>query len=135
MKKFVGIFTAFVALISLTACGGKTLKCTYEQEETKMIQTFELDKDDKVTKVTMEMVATADSEDDAKQAETMYKGILTDEEGVTYSVKRSGKTLTLKGVADLSKTPADNLETYIGTTTNSKDAVKKAFEEDGYKCN
>lgn len=137
MKKLVGMLAAFAVLFGLTGCGAKTLKCTMEDDGTKMTQTFTLDKDDKVTKVTMEMVAEADNEDDAKEAEEYYKESTKNNSvtGVTYSVKRSGKKLTLTGTADLSKIDADDLETYIGTTKNSKDEIKKVFEAEGYKCN
>ncbi len=137
MKKVAGMLAAFAVLFGLTGCGAKTLKCTMEQGNSKMSQTFTLDKDDKVTKVTMEMIGEADTEDEAKAAEEYYKEIANDNDvaGITYSVSRSGKKVTLKGTADLSKVDADDIDTYIGTKTNSKDAVKKAFEDDGYKCN
>ena len=116
MKKILGfVFLAAFALV-LTGCGkGNVLTCTKDGEKVEV--TFS---GNKVTKVAA--TTTLDSEEEAKSYESLAKLYV----GEDVKIKRSGKkiTMTMSGAA------LEDEDEYTGTKAD----VKKAAEEDGYKC-
>ena len=121
MKKYLSVLFVAVFALVLTGCGkGNTLKCTIEESGQKGSAEITF-KDDKVTKVvtTMEMA----SKEEASSYVALYTAFAGSEEGMT--VKANGKkvviTISGKGLKD------SGLE-------GKKADVKKALEDEGYKC-
>ena len=118
MKKIVSFLVLAAFALVLTECGSKgdVLTCTGDGDTYKI--TFN---GDKVTKISV--TSEASSVEEAKTYESLAKAFYT---GEGMKVSRSGKklTLTMSGAA---------LEEE-GAFKGTKEEVKKAAEEDGYKC-
>ncbi len=116
MKKVLGfVFLAAFALV-LTGCGkGNVLTCTKDGEKVEV--TFS---GNKVTKVA-ETIAL-DSEEKAKSYEALAKLYVSED----IKIKRNGKKVT----AIRTGSALEGEEDYEGT----KAEIKKAAENDGYKC-
>jgi len=99
------------SLFVLTGCGSNKLTC--KNKEGKVIATI---KDDKVSKISMEV--TADSKEEAKMVCAFYKG-----------AKCNGKKVTIDDAADMLG--------YSNKTLSklSKADFKKAMEGQNFKCN
>ncbi len=136
MKKFAGVLIAFVMLFSLTACGGEKFTCTGEQDGQKGTVTGTV-KDGKVTKIEMEIVTEAESEDAAKQSVALVNAFssLGDEKGVTMSAKANGKKVTMNTVMDITKMDDEAKESAsVDLSDLSKDKIIKLYEEQGFTC-
>ena len=117
MKKIVSFLVLVAFALVLVGCGkGDVLTCTGDNQTYKI--TFS---GDKVTKISV--TSEASSVEEAKSYEALAKAFYN---GDGMKVSRSGKklTLTMSGAA---------LEEE-GTFKGTKEEVKKAAEEDGYKC-
>ena len=116
MKKIVSFLVLAAFALVLTGCGnGNVLTCTGDEGTYKV--TFN---GDKVTKVSM--TVEMESVEEAKAYESLYKAY-GDE---STKISRSGKKLTLTA----SGSALEDEDTFKGT----KEEVKKAAEEAGYKC-
>lgn len=116
MKKIVSFLVLAAFALVLTGCGnGNVLTCSNDEGTVKI--TFN---GDKVTKIAM--TAEAESVEEAKAVEALYKAYGDD----TMKVSRSGKKITLS----MSGAALEDEDTFTGT----KEEVKKAAEEAGYKC-
>ncbi len=120
MKKYVLVALCAVAVLSLTGCGKKNqVKCSMTESsmgmEMKANVVAELDKDNKVTKVS-ESLEFGDKE----TADAMCSlAKLSGEEGI----KCSGKTITMDS--------ADELDDVVGKT---KDEFVEAAKANGFTC-
>ena len=124
MKKYFLFAICTLLLVVVTGCGSKNqLKCTGKmsegEEEIKAEIIAELDKDDKVTTVTM--IEDVGSKEKADQTCAMYNAFASQmPEGL--SVTCSGSKVTIKGYE---KMKDDDEEEIVGQT---KEEFKKAIE-------
>lgn len=118
MKKILSVFAVAVFALALTGCGkSNTLKCTIEESGMKAETAITFD-GDKATKVVMTM--DLGNKDYAKQ----YAEIFGGQDGVKAKADGTKVVITYTGDAVADETP-----------TGSKAEVKKALEEEGFKCN
>ena len=138
------LLTFLVSAFLLTGCfGGKKLTCTMTGTEegmetsTKVVIDF---KNDKATKVDMEMKMIVDEEAAEYldfMVEMMKLGFAElEEQGWEVSVDTNGNTIIMKMIADISKLEASASD--VGLFDFSKDAsyedTKKDAEAEGFTC-
>ncbi len=117
MKKILSVFAVAVFALALTGCGkGDTLKCTIEESGMKAETAITFD-GDKATKVVMTM--DLGNKEYAKQ----YADIFGGEEGVKAKADGTKVVITYTGDALDGEVPS-----------GSKAEVKKALENEGFKC-
>lgn len=145
MKKYLVVGLAVVMMGFLTGCGSntKTLKCTMDQNVAMMDmkQTINVTfKKDTVTKMeVIQDVKVSDSyssymeeiEKSLKEEMDSYK-----EKGLKVETKTNGNNIKVTMVADLTKMSDEEKEglDLVDAKGKMSDA-KKAFEDQGYKCN
>lgn len=133
MKKLGLVFVAFLAVFSLTGCGGKKLKCTRTEDNSKetIAATF---KKDKLVKFQGEMVETYETEEEAEEQygyAQLASGMMGSVDGIEIKLDKSGKKVTMKVTADLTK---DGVSSLMDLDVESMEDYKKSMEEEGYTC-
>ena len=149
MKKFLGIFAVFGAVLLLSGCGGSKADyvCTAKIEEDGQKAEVEfdvtLDNDEKVKSV--DVTFEFDNEDYAKQMYAMFNMMnsFAEDESQKIDVSQSGKKVTIKNYEKISSqedddydddydygdddydTDEDSLGNIVGMT---KEEFKKALE-------
>ena len=136
MKKVFGFVMVGLVTLCLTGCGSsEQLKCTgnISGQDTTVKATL---KDNNVTKVSMEMVTQASSQEEAKSGANYINSSLssTDVEGMKLSAKANGKKVITTITMDISKMSASEIESEMGTADLTKDAFVKSMEEEGMTC-
>lgn len=127
MKKVLAVGVCALLLVVLTGCGKNKVTCTGSSSEgginieAKVVA--ELDKDNKVSDVTVEY--DLGSKETADTYCSLFKLMEDEESGVTVSC--SGSKITIKGMAGL-----DDDSEVIGLTKD--EFVKQAQEEAGLTC-
>ena len=118
MKKILGVFAVAVFALVLTGCGkSNTLKCSIEESGMKVESTITFD-GDKVTKVAVSMDLGS------KEYAQQYAEFLDGQEGVKVKADGTKVVMTYTGDAATTEVPE-----------GSKAEIKKALEEEGFKCN
>lgn len=142
MKKVMSLFVAVLALILVTGCGnnGKTITCSQDVMGQEMTIAATTDKDDKVTKVKMEMSMKANSEEEAKAAVAsleLGKAAYEGKEGIKVNVSRKGVKAIMTIEADLTKASKEDLEE-LDMAIEDADLTganfKKNAEDEGATC-
>ena len=136
MKKLGLVLVAFLAVFSLTGCGGKKVKCTRTEDGEKqtLVGVF---KDDKLVKYEAEMTETFETEEEAEQGYALLQltsGLMGSIEGVELKVDKSGKKVTMKMTADISKMSTEDAEDLLDGKIMSMSEFKTSMEEDGFTC-
>ena len=149
MKRILKFGALALVLVLVTGCGsngGNKLSCSYKQtrndEKRERTYTYTFNKDDEITKAEVVEKYTYDDKDDAKDFKEDMEDELEDLEdidGISHSVKLSGKTVTVTVKADVKKMDDDDIEDQFEEFFNvdaesSRKEVKKYFKNYDYKC-
>lgn len=145
-KNILTIAVLLVAVVSLTGCGSKDKKltCTVTSDKAegalllgdsqKVEVTF---KDDKASKISMEMTLKAESKEEAEEYKTQYDQLLdmsSSSEYVKTTTKVDGTSLVvISEIEDISKLSEEDQKDAVGEDI-TYDGLKKSFEEQGYTC-
>lgn len=133
-----------VAMIALVGCGNKDKKltCSVTSENAKFLMlgdsqeavvTF---KEDKVSKVSMEMVIKADSKEQAEEYKSQYEQLLSSDTStdVKAETKVDGTNfIVTEKIEDVSKLSEETKKELLGEDI-TYDGLKKYYEEQGYTC-
>ncbi len=137
MNKLIkGMLVGSFVILTATACGGKKLTCTMEEDDTEMkyVLTYKGKKDEAtVTKMQMIATRTEDSTDDAKESEKSAKETCEeykDDKKTKCTVKRSGKKVTMT----MTTSDKEQLESYNSDDGVDIEDLKDSFETIGMKC-
>lgn len=144
MKKFFIIPVAFVGTLTLSGCGTETLSCTQTESSSIYNVTQEVNAtfDGNKTK-TIEAIMTMEFDksykDDMETLKSSIEEEMADYEkdyDVETDIKVDGTTLTYSMKADTDKMTdeAKSLFGFDPKADQSKEAVQKAFEDEGYTC-
>lgn len=145
MKKYIGICSAIVLIGFLTGCGSKskTLTCSKDDKATGMSMNQKVDVDFKgkdVTKMTIvETVTVEDSYksymDELKNAFESQFASYNDKKGISMDTKTDGNKIKITIAADFKNMDEEAKKTLdIVNTTADYNEMKKAFENQSYKC-
>jgi len=148
MKKGVLLLVGIFTTILISGCKEKTEKitCILKGDEyngiTEVRNAIGEFKENKITKLTSEIITTYDNENKKSIKETadILKPTINkfnDYDGVKASIKTSDKTLTITISINLSKTAEkdlDKLNVGISNAGVTKEEYKKELEDKGYMC-
>lgn len=136
MKKNLMVMSVlFMALITLTGCGGKKLTCTKTEGENSAKIVYEF-KGDSPVKATSESTEVYDTEDEAKQAKAMIdavKGLAGSQDYMKIDAEQKGKKVITKISLDVTKMTDEEKEEELSKDA-TYDSLKKDAEEDGFTC-
>lgn len=136
MKKNLMVMSVlFMALITLTGCGGKKLTCTKTEGENSAKIVYEF-KGDSPVKATSESTEVYDTEDEAKQAKAMIDavmGLAGSQDYMKIDAEQKGKKVITKISLDVTKMTDEEKEEELSKDA-TYDSLKKDAEEDGFTC-
>lgn len=142
MKKVLMALAAMGIVLVLTGCGTETLTCTMSQDESgmkmnqKAVVTFE---DNEVTKMKMDVEVEVDEAyaNYISMMESMLESQFTQfsDNGAKVDVSSSDSKINVSIDMDVKKMTDEQKENLdMEDVYGSKDATKKALEEQGYTC-
>ncbi len=142
MKKGLMALAAMGIVLVLTGCGTETLTCTMSQDESgmkmnqKAVVTFE---DNEVTKMKMDVEVEVDEAyaNYISMMESMLESQFTQfsDNGAKVDVSSSDSKINVSIDMDVKKMTDEQKENLdMEDVYGSKDATKKALEEQGYTC-
>lgn len=142
MKKVLMALAAMGIVLVLTGCGTETLTCTMSQDESgmkmnqKAVVTFE---DNEVTKMKMDVEVEVDEAyaNYISMMESMLESQFTQfsDNGAKVDVSSDDSKINVSIDMDVKKMTDEQKENLdMEDVYGSKDATKKALEEQGYTC-
>ena len=147
MKGFLKFGVLALVLVLVSGCGstskGKVLTCTMSEKEESMSMKMTLKatfKDDKATKVSVDSEVTID--DDMSSYVEVFKSAFdaqfktyAEKDGVKYSSKSSGKTVSFTIEVDKNKVSKEDLEAMdMDGADGTYDEAKESLEKAGWSC-
>ncbi len=136
----IGVALAIIAFIAMAGVTNSTIVCVKEENEndlqTKFVYTGTF-KGDKLTKVawTNEMTFAEESYADMYYQSIKAAGDMTENEGMTTTIKQDGKTVIYQVEVDPKKASSEAQAQMELEGNMVKDEFVKNFEETGFKCN
>lgn len=135
-KKIMMMSVLFMALITLTGCGGKKLTCTATEdgETMKLVTNF---KNDKATTMKMESTEEYATEEEAKSGKQLLDAMLSmaQSDYLKIDSKQDGKKLTTIMTLDLTKMTEEEIAEELSEESDiSYDGIKKLYESQGFEC-
>ena len=142
MKRFLQFGALALALVLVSGCGssskGTVLSCSksVSEDEGSYKETEKMTfTDGKVSKVGMEIEMTFNEGDPADYKAFYDAAFSESKDGISYSSKTKGKTLTISIDADLAKVSAEDLEDLdMSVKEGTYESLKAEYEENGYTC-
>ncbi len=149
MKKVLYLCCGIVGFSLLTGCGGKTLKCTRENdipdEQMKMNQVLNISfKGDKASNLVFKMDVTFDNEliennptivDDLSGTAGSEFDNIKNQRGISYSMSKKSDGFSSKLKINFDKVDNETKKKiYLINHQSSYSTVKSNLEKDGYSC-
>ena len=149
MKKVLCLCCGIVGFSLLTGCGGKTLKCTREndipEDQMKMNQVLNISfKGDKASNLVFKMDVSFDKEliennptivDDLSSTAGSEFDNIKDAKGISYSMSKKDDGFNSKLKIDFDKVDNETKKKiYLINHQSSYSAVKSSLEKSGYSC-
>ncbi len=132
MKNIKLISMALFVLLMITACGGKSLTCSMEEELLGDITvTMDFDSNDEVK--TAKTVTTMDYGVEPTKEDLEELCEASEEEGMTCKASNDGTEITLELEIDYTKL-SDEAKEEMGYEDTGYEAMKKDAEENGFEC-
>jgi hypothetical protein len=149
MKKVLCLCYCVVGFSLLTGCGGKTLKCTRENnipdDQMKMSQELNISfNGDKASNLVFKMDVSFESEliennptivDDLAGTASSEFDNIKDEKGISYSISKKSDGFSSKLKINFNKVDNETKKKiYLINHQSSYSTIKSNLEKDGYSC-